>query len=294
MHDAYALWEAGYEINKLIEQGQESGQFTVQSLLHLSHSFMEMGNLFVAEQYLVETEKYNQRLGSQDYAGRIGGYRGLLEHLRGNVRNAAEHYGKALRLLSRGGGNPRAESKFLQHRADLRILLKDLDGADEDIRVSIAIASEGDHPDLVAHARNSLGHLLRSRRKYSEARHEYQAAFDTARRKGIRRLEADVLSELSRLALDLGDSESAMNQAMKSMSIANELGLGIRQCHGLVVLGTASLMAEQREMGVAFLQTAWRRSRDSGYWLRAQEADKLLRSVGERPEENANESLPTN
>ena len=102
---------------------------------------------------------------------------------------------------------------------------------------------------------------------------------------GIRRLEADVLSELSRLALDHGDTEAACTHAMEGMRIANELGLGLRQCHGLVVLGLAALKAERRDLGIAYLRVAYRLSRKAGYWLRAQEADKELRKLGETPEE---------
>ena len=50
MHDAYAVWEQGYEVNKLVEEGEDTGQFIVQSKLHFSHTFMELGNIDSADE----------------------------------------------------------------------------------------------------------------------------------------------------------------------------------------------------------------------------------------------------
>ncbi len=43
MQEAYAVWEQGFEINRLIDR--EGGQYVVQSLLHLGHVFLELGHL---------------------------------------------------------------------------------------------------------------------------------------------------------------------------------------------------------------------------------------------------------
>lgn len=245
MHDAYAVWEQGYEVNKLVEEGEDTGQFIVQSKLHFSHTFMELGNIDSADEWLEVTDRANFALGNSDYDGRILGYKGLLAHLRGNLKEAELFYAHAHGVLRRAGGNPRAESIFLRHRTDLLISVNNLEKADELLREARALADTHDHPDLVAYMRCSLGHLRRAHGDFDAARFEYRAALSEAREMGIRRLEADVLSELSRLALDHGDTEAACTHAMEGMRIANELGLGLRQCHGLVVLGLAALKAEQ-------------------------------------------------
>ncbi len=283
MHDALAIWEQGYAINRVIEAGEVGGQFTVQSLLHLSHTYLERGRIDLAEQYLRETKQANSHQVNPDFAGRILGYSGLLNHLRGAVRLAEKDYDQSLRVLRKVGGNSRAESIFLQHYADLKIMLGQAKEAGYLLRQCRALAETGDHPDLVAYARNSVGHLHRVQGQPLEARREYTAALADSRRMGIRRLEADVLSELSHLALDQGDPESARLRAMESMRIANELGLGLRQCHGLVVLGRASLLAEQRDLGEAYLRVAHRLCRVRGYWLRAQEAETELRRLNIDP-----------
>jgi tetratricopeptide (TPR) repeat protein len=115
---------------------------------------------------------------------------------------------------------------------------------------------------LVAHARLSEGHLFRVCEKYQDAIREYKVALKAAKQYGMRGLEADVYSELAHLALDLGDTETARTRAIKSLQIANELHLGLRQTHGLVVLGKATAKAGQH------------------YELRAREAEEELHRLG--------------
>jgi hypothetical protein len=126
-----------------------------------------------------------------------------------------------------------------------------------------------------------LGHLYRRQEKVAESRLEYEAAIDAAQRVGIRKLEADVLSEQSRLALQLGDAQLAREYAVKSLQIANELVLGLRQTHGLVVLGKAMVKAGERRLGVSYLRHAKRLADHQQYWLRGAEAEEEIYRLGE-------------
>lgn len=281
MHDTYGVWEQGYEINRLIEGGEPPGQYVVQSQLHLAHTFIETGLLQPGEQYLQETEHSNRALGDPDYQGRIVGYRGQIAHLRGDWGRAHELYELTQKLLAEAGGNPRAESIFLRLWADLKIARHDLPGAAEMIQAARVKAEAGHHPDLVAYAMESLGHWHRAREEFRQARLAYDHALARARGLGIRRLEAGVLIELSRLGLDLGDTEMARMRALKSMAIANELGLGLRQTHCLVLLGLAALQGGQRDLGVAYLRHGWSRARRQQYWSRGREAEQRLLVEGE-------------
>jgi tetratricopeptide (TPR) repeat protein len=280
MYDTLGVWEYGYEINKLIEHGEQAGQFVVQSQLHLGHSFIELGELKTAREYLELTRRSNALLGDLDYAGRIAGYMGVLEHLSGNTEEAERHYGQAISLLDRHG-NPRARSIFLRHWADLEILRGNHNEAQRKVGISMSLAESGHHPELVAYAHNTLGHVHRARRRHPAARDEYTAALRAARKMGIRRLEADVLSELARLALDQHDHEAARTNAMRSLRIANECGLGLRQCHALVVLGLATEMSGHRKLGLEYLNVAWRVCDQNGYWLRKHEIEQTMRRWGE-------------
>lgn len=283
MRDTLHLWEQGYEINRLIERSSTPTQYLVQSLLHLAHTYLELGQLDLAEEYLSETERANARFGDRDYSARIHGYRGLVLHLHGDLRKAELHYRRALKQLRAMKRNPRAEAIFSRHLADLLIKKDDLAGARELARDARALAETADYPELVAWARLCQGHLLRAEGDRPAARREYHATLAMARRRGIRRLEADALFELSRLALDQGDANTARSRALRALRLANQLGLGLRQTIGLVVLGHATLANGQRALGVAYLRRAWELARSQRYFLRAQEAERKLEELGEPP-----------
>lgn len=276
--DALSMWDQGYSINRLID-GDACGYYTTQSQCNLGAANIEYGYLPLAEQYLRDALKSSLRLGDRDHEGRCLGYLGLVQHLRGNLPGAQEYYTHCLTLVR--DNNPRAESIFLLHQAHLEFKQGNLDTAEQDIRKARALAEAARYFDVAALARTSYGHLLRLRRKYSASSLEYQAAIGEARRMGFRKLEADVLSELSRLALDLGDAEVARNRAISALKLANELGLGIRKTHGLVVLGLATIKGGQRDLGIAYLHHARRLANQQEYWLRMQEAEEELYKEGE-------------
>lgn len=92
-----------------------------------------------------------------------------------------------------------------------------------------------------------------------------------------------MLSELARLALDVGDIDAARKRAIDSLQIANEPGLGLRQTHGLVVLGLATRGAGLRELAVAYLRHGRGLAETQGYWSRYHEAERILREMGEPP-----------
>jgi tetratricopeptide (TPR) repeat protein len=280
MQDTLALWEQGFEINRLIEGNAEVPLYTLQSQLHLGHTFLELGNLSVAAQYLQEAARTNHSVQDQDYSGRIVGYQALINYYRGHLVEADAQFGKALQKLKEGGGNPRAQSFFLSHRAKLATVLGRYDRAKEYVRTSLALAATGQAEDLIAYARTAKGRLFREQKSFVAANAEYHAALVEARRLGIRRLEAEILTGLSRLALNLGDTALARGRAMAALSIANELGLGLRQTQSLLVLGLATVEAGQPQLGAAYLRLAKRLGDEQEYWLRSREAEQSLQGLG--------------
>ena len=281
MPDTLAVWEQGLEINRVIDSHEQGGSYLFQSQCNLGAAYIHYGRLDDAEKYLREAERTNFRLDDKDHAGRILGYLALVKHLRGNLPQAEEMYDQALDALDEQGGNPRAKSIFLRHKCDLKIKLEDFAEAKKCIEMSRGLAEEGSFPELAAAARMSLGHWYRARRKYTEALREYNAALSTAKRIRMRRLECEVISEFARLALDLGDSHIARQRAVESLRIANELVLGLKQTHDLVVLGCATIEARQHKLGIAYLKHAKRLADRQGYWLRSREAEEHLHRLGE-------------
>ena len=280
LSDAYAVWEQSYEISRLIEDPGAGGEYQLETLLSLVHIFLEMGRLQLARRYLAEAERLNHSLGDEDCAARILGFKGLIVHIGGDLQEADRLYGDCIEKLKKGN-NLRAQSFFLKHQADVKIGAHEYDKAELLIRTSRAIAEVGVYPDLVAYARVSEGHRLANKGEAAKARLEYHAVLREAQRIGIRKLEAEIQSTLSRLAFDQGDAEGARLLAMKSLSLANELGLGLRLTHSLVVLGLATIKAGQRDLGVAYLRHAKKLADEQEYWYRGREAENKLQELGE-------------
>jgi hypothetical protein len=280
MLDAHAVWEQGYEINRVIDSFEEGGRYLFQSLCNLGAVYVHYGHLNTAEQYLHDAEHVNYYLKDEDHAGRITGYLGLVQHLRGDLQNADEKYAEALEKLKLAR-NPRAESIFLRHRADLKIQQGDLDMAGQLVQTSRSLAEAERYPELIGYARLCLGHIYRKQKDYRKAQREYKAVYDEGRRIGMRRLQAEVLTEFSRLALDLGDAQLARERAIESLRIANELVLGLRQTHDLVVLGLATIETGQADLGVAYLRHAKKIADRQEYRLRAYETEEHLQRYGE-------------
>lgn len=284
MQDTLAVWEEGYEINRIIEGTAEVPIYSLQSQLHLGHTFLELGNLAIAEQYLEEAARTNRRIGDQDYSGRILGYQALISFNRGHLDEADARYVEALRQLSEAGGNPRAQSFFLTHRAKLAIFRGLLADAEDYLRSSHALASSIHADDLLAYARTARGRLRREAGSFPEAIAEYYAALRDARRLGICRLEAEVLSGLARVALDLGDNALARRRAIAALGLANELGLGLRQNLCLFLLGLATVRSGQPKLGAAYLRLARKLGDAQQHWLRNREAERELQKLGEEVE----------
>jgi tetratricopeptide (TPR) repeat protein len=281
MHDTLAVWQQGYEINQILEGTAEVPFYTLQSQLHLGHTFLELGDLRLAHQYLEETAVTNHRVKDPDYGARIVGYQALVAYYRTHYEDAERWFAKALRELRAAGGNPRAESFFLSHWAKLAMVLGLFDRAGRFVRSCRALAEAGGADDLVAYARTAHGRLLREMEEFRQANAEYHAALVVARRLGIRRLEAEILCGLSRLALQLGDAELARRHAMAALAIANELSLGLRQTQSLLLLGQATVRAGQASLGIAYLMLAKERADDQEYRLRSREAEETLQKLGE-------------
>ncbi|HYM75661.1 MAG TPA: SIR2 family protein [Candidatus Dormibacteraeota bacterium] len=283
--DALGIWQQGYEINRLVDSDESVGEYVFQSNCNLGAANIQYGRLGVATEYLRAAKEINCRLGDEpDHGGRIEGYLGLIEHLKGNLNQAETLYVAAVdRLVD--AGNLRGQSMFLGHLADLHMKKGKLKEASECIQTSRALAQASEYPELVREARLSEGHLFRSEPDYAEATRAYMEVLEFARKQELRSLEADALSELSRLALDLGDYHSAKYRAIKALHIANELVLGLRQTHGLVVLGLANVHTGQRRLGCAYLEQASSLAEKQGYLLRKEEADKALYSLGLRDAE---------
>jgi len=286
MADCLQVWEQGYEINRVIDGTRPVPLYTLQSQLHLAHATLDLGRLREMQHYLDEAERTNAQVGDADACGRILGFRALLAHLQSDLDMADRLYRKALKEL-RASGNSRAGSYFQSHRAALKTCLGHLDKADEAVGSALALAETAGYPDLVVYARLAGAQVCRARGRLVDATVALNAALGEAKRLQLGRLQAEILTELARLALDLGDGALARQRATEALEISNSHSLGLRRSHSLLVLGLAMLKSEQRKLGIAYLQQAQRIATSQEYWLCRREAREVLESLGEseRPEE---------
>jgi tetratricopeptide (TPR) repeat protein len=280
MAECLAVWEQGYAINLVIDGTTPVPSYTLQSQLHLVHAFLDLGRLPVMRSYLDEAERTNEAAGEPDATGRILGFRALLAHLQGNFSAAERLYRKALKEL-RKSGNTRAESYFLSHRTALDVSLGQLDRAEEAAQSCRALAETSGYPDLVTYSRLASGRVCRAQGKLVDATVELNAALLEATRLGLGRFQAEILAELAFLALDLGDTALARSRAIDALQISNKQSLGLRRSHSLLILGLATIKAEQRDLGIAYLKQAKKIAQSQEYWLCSREADERLEKMGE-------------
>jgi tetratricopeptide (TPR) repeat protein len=225
LRDAYSVWEQAYEIGRLVESPETGSGLQVETLLSLAFCFMEMGRLPAARKILEEVDRANLKSG--EVKGRITGLHAVLHHLHGNLPKADNLYSECLDMMLETN-NLRARSFFSKQRADLKIALKDLDAALGLMRASRAMAEGGVFPDLVLMAQVTEGHLNSYRGNPGSARIIYNSVLGEARRLGLRKLEAECYLCLGRLAVREKDPEGGRLLTMKALSLANELGLGLR------------------------------------------------------------------
>lgn len=279
LRDAYAVWEQAFEITRAMEHFKPGGGYRLEVLLNLTHVFIEMGRLREARFYLNDAGRMNDNLRDADFGGRILGFQGLLAHLSGNLPEADSLYAACTRKL-RHGNNLRAQSVFLKYYADLNLTMGTLDKAALLIQKSRALAEAGVFPDLVAFTRVSQATLLTQKKQYDDARREYLSLLRESHRMGARKLEAECQSTLSVLCLQEGDVEGARVRAMRALSLANELALGLRLTHSMIVLGQATVKAGQRDLGIAYLRNARFLAAEQEYWLRRWKAETALQELG--------------
>lgn len=279
MQDAYAVWEQGYEINKVLEGTQPYGEFVVESLLNLTHTFIELGKVADASEYLDKAAGLNVRLRDRQFRGRILGYQGLCEQIGGNLQRADKLYDKCAKCL-RLAGNRRAMSYFLSLQAGIKVELGAFDEARDLVQSSRAFAEAVDHPDLVIYSRLPGADLLVRQNDFVGARQLYLTALEEARHCGARGLEANVYLKLANLSLEQRDPEGGRRFAIQSLKLSNELALGLLTTHALLTLARA-LLPTRRGLGITYLKLARRRAHEQGYGMGLREAEKYLQEAGE-------------
>lgn len=283
VYDAIPTFMLALDFARMIEPTGVGGPHRIQILLNLTQMMIEKGQLRAAESYLKKAGHMNNEHDDPDFAARILGYEAFVDHLRGNLKDAAEKYNRSIKLL-REVPNLRARSYFYRRRAGLWIHMrgveaKGLELAEVDIRSASILAGEGHFPDLQVEAQIAEGVLFEAQGKLSDSRLHLNSGLVRARRIGSRRLEAEAYCRLARLAMNQGDLDGARRNATRSIQIANDCGLALRRTHGLLILGLATVKAGHRDLGIAYLTQASAIADRQQYWIRQREAAAELQRL---------------
>lgn len=276
MLNCYAVFEQGWEINKLLDS-RIRGRYLYQSNLNLGSSNIYLGNLIQAKPFLDEALSIATQIDDNDLKGRVLGYIAILKYLQGNLDESEQDFDKTYKLLKR---NIRGKSMFSYFQAELFLKRGKLDEAKNKIKACRSYAESAYYPDLVAYSRLAQANWYLQNNELSKAQTEYSTALEEARRLHIYRLEAGVLSGLSRWAYKLNDSEVACQRAIQALKVANENLLGLHQTLGLLVLGDSMLLANKKNLGISYLKQARKMAKAQGYFLRMGEAEEKLQKLG--------------
>lgn len=272
MLNTMAIWQQGYEINRLIDRNT-NGRYYLQSLFNLGVGFIHFGRLNKANSYLSESLKYANTLSNKQLTSRITAYIGLVQYLQGDLESSRKTFDSVYPDLA---DNPRALSVFYLHHAEVLMKCDDLEGARAKIRASRYLAEASHFPDLIAYSRLTSANLMVKEKQFDLAQDEYEFSLAHARQLRLRRLESGTLSGLSRLAYELKDSELARQKAVEALKIANEFQLRLHQTQSLLAIGKALLQGGNTQFGKSFLETARALAKMQGYFLRMHEAESEL------------------
>lgn len=144
-----------------------------------------------------------------------------------------------------------------------RVLLGQLSGlagrfqeADEQARRALIMGLASEDPLTASYAPNLQGSLATYGARYEDAATYLEAALDAFRRDGNQHGEAAVLSNLSRVQIELADTASAVTAAEQALAVYRDLRAGFRLGNGLYALAIALTASQRTDEALACLAEA--------------------------------------
>ncbi len=111
--------------------------------------------------------------------------------------------------------------------------------ADAEITRAHLLGVASEDPMASSYAPNMRGIIALHTRRFEESAQYFAVALEAFRADGSRYGEAATLSNLSRVQLELGDTEAALENSRQVVQIYRDLGAGFRPANGLYALGIA-------------------------------------------------------
>ena len=212
------------------------------------------------------------------------GYRGLIEHIRGNLDEARNRYKGAIEVLVKLKRN-RAASIFSRHSADLHRRLRGKDNlkkAEQLADNAVSLAAAGSHADVLHQARLSrlqIKAAVKGRESFAELRKELEGIETYAKMMGMPRLEVETAYVDAFFRYELGDLTMAMKSITRSLAIANDCDLVLRKIGGTLLAAKICVALGMNEGARTLAETAKVMATTSEFSMDQDTAQTILASL---------------
>lgn len=158
--------------------------------------------------------------------------------------------------ISRAMGDTASTAHGLANLAELLVLLDEPEQAETTAREALALAEQNDFAQarVIAHA--NLGESWLVRGRHDEAAEQFESALQLCRDAGDPRLESEMLGNLARCHLGLGDPTRALRDAREAIRVANAVDDGYERARALAVVGDVHRLEGDEEAARAAWQDA--------------------------------------
>ncbi|MFI2190452.1 AfsR/SARP family transcriptional regulator [Streptomyces sioyaensis] len=151
----------------------------------------------------------------------------------------------ALLAAAREAGDQHAQARIHTALAYARTLAGRLDEADEDAKSAMLLGLAAEDPFSSSYAPNDRGIIANSQRRHADAEAYLRQALTAFREDHNQQSEASALCNLSRVHLDTGRVESAIQLAEEGIAIYRRLGAKRRLANGMYALALAYTQANR-------------------------------------------------
>ncbi|MCK5125691.1 MAG: sigma 54-interacting transcriptional regulator [candidate division Zixibacteria bacterium] len=190
----------------------------LQYLLYLAHS--ALGDLKSAEQTARDSLSSNRRIN--DEKGIVNAYNALgkIYFLRSDYAISAEYVNEAIHFA---GSDPVQKAQLLGNLGRIYLLTGEMENAQSNLELALAIGREHDMPRSMARNHLSLGYLHMRRRHFYQAEMDLKAAFQIIRELDMSREFIIYLEYLGELCLEKQDFVTARKHLNEAVTLGREL-----------------------------------------------------------------------
>jgi hypothetical protein len=209
------------------------------------------------------------------------GYRGLCMQLRGELNPADHWYTFAINMLEKLD-EQRACALFRRHHGSLQDTLFGSDKMVATAKLSVAGAESVQQMDIAYSARimrnkvNANSERAEDRRK---AMRTFIDALDYATITDVHRVAIEARKALAGLKLANGDYESALDHAWQGLGLAARYGMSLHKISIRILIGKILYARDNREAGLALIQSAIREADRMGYQRAVESAQSALAEI---------------